>query len=131
VFKEYLLKPLGDELGYLTAIESGETIPIDIKRVYFMFGNADSIVRGNHAHQKSRRFAVCITGSCRITFKDGKSTETVKLDNYLKCVSLEPMIWQELSEFSSDCVILVLANDHFDESDYIRDYEEFLRLINL
>tara|TARA_B000000557_G_C20598130_1_gene368495 strand:- start:155 stop:550 length:396 start_codon:yes stop_codon:yes gene_type:complete len=129
MFTEYLLKPLGDERGYLAAIESLDTIPIDIKRVYYMFGSAKGIVRGQHAHRKLRRFAVCITGSCKISFNDGKSSKSIVLDNHLKCVSLEPMIWQELSDFSSDCVVLVLADAHYDESDYIRDYDEFLRLI--
>tara|TARA_B110000238_G_C15962464_1_gene368043 strand:+ start:395 stop:790 length:396 start_codon:yes stop_codon:yes gene_type:complete len=126
---EYLLKPLGDERGYLAAIESGVTIPIDVKRIYYMFGTAEGIVRGRHAHRKLRQFAVCITGSCNVTLDDGDTTEIIKLDNHLKCISLDSMIWHEMSEFSSDCVLLVLADDHYDESDYIRDYEEFLELV--
>jgi dTDP-4-dehydrorhamnose 3,5-epimerase-like enzyme len=94
-----------------------------------MFGSAKDIVRGQHAHHTLRSFAVCITGSCKISFNDGKSSKSIVLDNHLKCVSLEPMIWHDLSDFSSDCVVLVLADAHYDESDYIRDYDEFLRLI--
>ena len=127
---EYKLKPLGDERGYLASIESELTIPIDVKRIYYMFGTSEGIVRGKHAHRKLRQVAVCITGSCNILLDDGYTTEVVKLDDHLKCVLLEEMVWHEMSEFSKDCVLLVLADAYYDESDYIRDYEEFRELVS-
>ena len=128
MYTEYLLKSLGDKRGYLAAIESRATIPIDIKRVYYMFGTAEGVARGKHAHRKLRQVAVCIKGSCNVTLDDGETTETIHLDNHLKCISLDPMIWHEMNEFSKECVLLLLADGHYDEQDYIRDYEEFLEL---
>lgn len=129
MYTEYLLKSLGDKRGYLVAIEAKDTIPFDIKRVYYIFETEKGVARGKHAHRKLRQVAVCVKGSCNVTLDDGETSKTIHLDNHLKCISLEPMIWHEMNEFSKDCVLLVLADAHYDELDYIRDYEEFLELV--
>lgn len=120
---------LGDERGSLVALEAGRTIPFAIKRVYYIFGTQQNVARGFHAHHNLKQVAVCITGRCRMVLDDGKSREEVWLDAPTKGVSIGDLIWREMHDFSEDCVLLVLASEHYDEDDYIRNYEEFLRTV--
>lgn len=117
---------LGDERGALVAIEGNELVPFDIKRVYYIFGTEQGVSRGFHAHKELKQVAVCITGRCRMLLDNGVKKENVWLDSSSKGVLIEEMIWHEMHEFSSDCVLLVLASGHYDELDYIRKYDEFL-----
>lgn len=124
------LPPLGDERGSLVALEAGNTVPFDIKRVYYIFGTKEGVSRGFHAHKQLKQVAVCVTGKCRITLDDGRNKEEAWLDSPTKGLLIGDLIWREMHDFSEDCVLLVLASEHYDESDYIRDYDEFLRNIN-
>lgn len=117
---------LGDERGALVALESNNNIPFDIKRVYYIFGTQQGIARGFHAHKQLKQVAVCITGKCSMLLDNGIIKEVVLLDSATKGVLIESMVWHEMHEFSDDCVLLVLADDHYDESDYIRNYKEFM-----
>lgn len=119
--------PLGDQRGSLVALEAEKTIPFPIKRVYYLFGTQPGVARGFHAHHKLQQVAVCVTGKCRMVLDDGKTREEVWLDSSLKGVALPAMVWHEMHDFSPDCVLLVLASEHYDETDYIREYSEFLR----
>jgi dTDP-4-dehydrorhamnose 3,5-epimerase-like enzyme len=121
--------PLGDERGGLVALESNINIPFGIKRVYYIFGTEQGVARGFHAHKQLKQVAVCITGKCRMLLDDGKTKESVWLDAATKGVLIEDMVWREMHDFSDDCVLLVLASEHYDESDYIRDYDEFLKKV--
>ena len=116
---------LGDERGSLVALEANKKIPFDIKRVYYIFGTQQGIARGFHAHKQLNQVAVCITGRCRMLLDNGTKKECVWLDSASKGVIIEEMIWHEMHEFSDDCVLLVLADEHYDEADYIRDYKNF------
>ena len=120
--------PLGDERGSLVAIGGIKDVPFDIKRVYYIFGTEQGVSRGFHAHKELKQVAVCITGSCRMLLDNGEKKESVLLDSATKGVLIDTMIWHEIHEFSDDCVLLVLASDHYDESDYIRHYEEFKKI---
>lgn len=122
--------PLGDERGSLVALEAAKTVPFDIQRVYYLFGTQPGVARGFHAHKKLQQVAVCVTGKCRMVLDDGKTREEVWLDSSLKGVALPPMIWHEMHDFSPDCVLLVLASEHYDEMDYIRNYDDFLRMVH-
>lgn len=121
--------PLGDSRGSLVALEGGKTIPFDIQRVYYLFGTQAGIARGFHAHKKLQQVAVCVTGHCRMVLDDGEKREEVRLDSPTSGLLIGNMVWREMHDFSPDCVLLVLASEHYDESDYIRDYENFIRLI--
>ena len=121
---------LGDDLGSLVALEGGKTVPFVIQRVYYLFGTQLGVSRGFHAHHKLQQVAVCVTGRCRMLLDDGQKREEVWLDSSTKGISLPPMVWHEMHEFSSDCVLLVLASEHYDEKDYIRNYEDFVKLVN-
>ncbi|MBU2249589.1 MAG: FdtA/QdtA family cupin domain-containing protein [Gammaproteobacteria bacterium] len=118
--------PLGDDRGSLVALESQQSIPFDIKRVYYIFGTQRGVARGFHAHKQLKQVAVCVTGRCRMVLDDGNQREEVWLDSATKGILIEDMVWREMHDFSEDCVLLVLASEHYDESDYIRDYVEFI-----
>ncbi|WP_270693394.1 MULTISPECIES: sugar 3,4-ketoisomerase [unclassified Aeromonas] len=121
---------LGDERGQLVAIEGNRYIPFDIKRVYYLFGTKPGVARGFHAHKKLKQLAVCIKGSCRFVMDDGNNKEEVILSTPDKGLLIDAMQWHEMYDFSDDCVLMVLADQIYDESDYIRDYGEFKCLVN-
>lgn len=114
-----------DERGSLCSLESNKNIPFDIKRVYYIFGTKPGVSRGFHAHRNLQQVAVCITGSCRFILDDGESTESIILDEPLKGILIESLVWREIYDFTPDCVLMVLASDHYHEKDYIRKYEIF------
>ena len=117
---------LGDERGSLVALEGAKTVPFEIKRVYYIFGTQPGVARGFHAHKKLRQVAVCVTGKCRMVLDDGEKREEAWLDSPNKGLVINEMVWREMHDFSSDCVLLVLASEHYDESDYIRLYSNFV-----
>ena len=119
--------PLGDDRGSLVALEGNKTVPFDIKRVYYIFGTQPGVARGFHAHKALKQVAVCVTGECRILLDNGIEKASVWLDSPTKGMVIREMVWREMHDFSPDCVLLVLASEHYDESDYIRDYESFLK----
>jgi dTDP-4-dehydrorhamnose 3,5-epimerase-like enzyme len=121
--------PLGDERGSLVALETVKNIPFEIKRVYYIFGTAPGVARGFHAHKKLKQVAVCIAGKCRMVLKDGHQTDDAWLDSPSRGLFIGNMIWREMYDFTPDCVLLVLASEHYDESDYIRQFADFLNEI--
>lgn len=130
LIKSISFKPLGDERGSLVALEGNKSVPFDIKRVYYIFGTKEGVSRGFHAHQNLKQVAVCVTGSCRFVLDNGKQREEVVLDKSTTGLLIEDLTWREMHDFSPDCVLMVLASEYYDESDYIRDYEEFLKIVN-
>nr|QOS19602.1 TDP-4-oxo-6-deoxy-alpha-D-glucose-3,4-oxoisomerase [Vibrio parahaemolyticus] len=121
---------IGDERGSLVALEANKLIPFDIKRVYYLFGMQSDLPRGFHAHKALVQVAVCLKGSCDILMDNGQEQEIVKLNSPSQGLVIDVMQWHEMSNFSEDCVLLVLASDVYDESDYVRDYSDFLREVN-
>jgi len=119
---------VGDERGFLVALEENKNIPFSIKRVYFMTGMNPDTPRGFHAHKKLEQVAICVAGKCRFVLDDGFRKESCELNEINKGLYIGDMVWREMHDFSEDCVLLVLASEHFDEADYIRDYEEFLTI---
>lgn len=120
---------LGDKRGSLVALEAQRSIPFDIKRVYYIFGTQPQVARGFHAHKALKQVAVCVTGKCRMVLDDGKSREEAWMDSPARGVPVNDMVWHEMHDFSADCVLLVLASEYYDESDYIREYENFLKAV--
>ena len=117
---------LGDERGSLVALEGAKTVPFEVKRVYYIFGTQPGVARGFHAHRNLRQIAVCVTGKCRMVLDDGEKREEAWLDSPNKGLVINEMVWHEMHDFSSDCVLLVLASEHYDEGDYIRLYSNFV-----
>lgn len=120
---------LGDERGSLVALEAEKSVPFAIKRVYYIFGTKTGESRGFHAHKKLQQVAICITGSCRIILDDGQQRSEALLNSPNKGIVIGDLIWREMHDFSKDCILLVLASEHYDESDYIRDYNEFQEIL--
>lgn len=114
-----------DARGTLVPMEAGQDVPFAIERVYAIVRPVAGWVRGAHAHRRLRQVIVCLAGSCRITLDDGRETATAMLDEPARGLLLEPMVWHELEGFSEDCVLLVLADSHYDPADYISDGKEF------
>lgn len=119
-------KTLGDERGSLISLEENKNIPFDIKRVYYIYETDIKVRRGFHAHKKLKQVAICVNGSCKFLLDDGKKKENILLDSPEKGLVIEDMIWHEMYDFSEDCVLMVLADNFYDENDYIRDYQEFI-----
>ena len=120
--------PLGDERGSLVALEAHKTVPFDVKRVYYIFGTQAGVSRGFHAHRDLQQVAVCVTGKCRMVLDDGHQRGEVWLDSPTKGLLIGNLVWREMHDFSPDCVLLVLASEHYDEKDYIRSYDDFKQL---
>jgi dTDP-4-dehydrorhamnose 3,5-epimerase-like enzyme len=122
-------KTLGDDRGSLIAIEEGYNTPFEIKRVYYIFDTKSGVERGFHAHINLKQLAITVKGSCTFVLDNGTAREEIKLDNPNQGLLIEGLIWREMKNFSPDCVLVVLASEHYDESDYIRDYDEFLKVV--
>lgn len=122
------LRVHGDERGSLVAIESGAGAPFTIARVYYLYGTVAGVPRGLHAHRRLRQLAVAVSGSCTMLLDDGVESVSVRLDDPATALLLEPMVWHEMSDFSADSVLMVLADAVYDEADYIRDRGEFAAL---
>lgn len=120
---------LGDERGSLISLETNKEIPFDIKRVYYIYSTEADVARGFHAHKELKQVAVCLAGKCRMILDDGKKREELWLDSPCKGLLIGDLVWREMHDFSDDCVLLVLASEHYDEADYIREYNTFLEAI--
>lgn len=123
------LNSLGDERGQLSVLESKKNIPFTIKRVYYLTNMKHDIPRGFHAHKELEQVAVCVAGKCRMLLDNGQERECVWLDAPNKAIRIESMVWHEMHDFSEDCVLLVLASELYDESDYIRTYSDFIEMV--
>lgn len=123
-------KTLGDNRGSLIAIEEGYNAPFSIKRFYYIFDTKKGVERGFHAHLNLKQIAIAVKGSCTFVLDDGKTKKEVKLTNPNQGLFIEGLIWREMKDFSEDCILTVLASEHYDENDYIRDYDKFLEEVN-
>lgn len=126
---KYVFQPHGDSRGQLIALEEMRDIPFTIKRVYYMYETSEGVIRGNHAHKKLEQILVCIHGSCKICLDDGKEKKIVLLEKPYEGLYVTSNMWREMYDFSPDAVLLVLASELYDESDYIRNYDDFLKYI--
>ncbi|MGY3886193.1 sugar 3,4-ketoisomerase [Aeromonas aquatica] len=124
------LQTHGDARGSLIALEEGENIPFPVKRVYYLFNTKDGVRRGFHAHKTLKQVAIVVRGSCRFVLDDGRERVEVLLDNPAQGLLIESFMWREMYDFSEDCVLMVLADQLYDESDYIRDYAQFIEAAN-
>lgn len=119
----------GDSRGQLVAIEECKDIPFDIKRVYYMFDTTPGVIRGKHAHKSLEQVLICTSGSCKVLLDDGKDKEVIELNKPYEGLYISNAIWREMYGFSSDAVLMVLASDFYNESDYIRNYDDFLKYV--
>ena len=125
--KEIQFQQHGDERGKLIALESlSEAVPFDVKRVYYIFDTTPGTVRGKHAHRHLKQVLICVSGACTIECEmpDGSKSEH-RLDWPNRGLLIEGFVWRNMKDFSKDAVLLVLASEHYDEGDYVRDYDTF------
>ncbi|MBM4231352.1 MAG: WxcM-like domain-containing protein [Gammaproteobacteria bacterium] len=117
---------ISDARGNLSFVEGGGHIPFDIKRVYYLYDVPGGSDRGSHAHKALHQFIVAMSGSFDVVLDDGHQRSTFHLNRSYFGLYVCPMIWRYLDNFSSGAVCMVLASARYDESDYIRDYQQFL-----
>lgn len=123
------LKKMSDPKGNLTPIEGGTDVPFEIQRVYYTYDIPGGETRGGHAHVHLQEFIVAASGSFDVALDDGKDRASFFLNRSYYGLYVPPMVWRELGNFSSGSVCLVLASAHYDETDYIRDYDDFVRAV--
>lgn len=119
---------IGDDRGSLVSLEQNENVPFDVKRVYYIFDTASGVSRGYHAHKNLEQILICVSGSCRVVLDDGVERKSLTLNTPSKGLYIGNYLWREMHDFSDNCVLMVLASEKYDESDYIRSYEDFLSL---
>ena len=130
LYRKLIFPDLGDERGKLVVAEGdGIDIPFEIKRVFYIYGSDDSVVRGQHANRESEFVLINVAGSSKVMITDGDNKDIVELNRPMEGVYLPKMVWKEMYDFSPDSVLLVLASTHYDGSEYIRDYDEYLKII--
>lgn len=130
---EYLKKSFRtnkNQTGSLSFLEGEHDLPFAIKRVYYIYNVIGNARRGFHAHKHLKQYLICVNGSCEVLLDDGQEQETVLLNIPNEGLYVGPRMWHEMYNFSDDAVLLVLASDYYDESDYIRDYQEFKNFVH-
>jgi len=120
------LPKITDARGNLSFIESGRHIPFAMKRVFYLYDVPGGADRGAHAHRALAQFIVAMSGSFDVVLDDGRDKKRFHLNRSYYGLYICPMIWSYLDNFSTGAVCIVLASDYYDESDYIRNYDQFL-----
>ncbi len=127
---KYVFQPHGDDRGQLIALEEYKDIPFEIKRVYYMYDTGTNITRGYHAHKNLQQILVCVHGTCKVLLDNGSEKKVVPLEKPYEGLYIPGNVWREMYDFSADAVLLVLASELYNEDDYIRNYDEFLKYVN-
>lgn len=117
-----------DRRGNLSVVENGIHVPFDMKRAFFIYDVPGGESRAGHAHYTLYQFIIAVSGSFTVHLDDGKDKESILLNKPYEGLLVMPGTWSHLVDFSSGAVALVLASDFYDESDYVRDYDEFIKL---
>lgn len=120
---------LGDDRGHLVVVEGGKDIPFEISRIFYIYGSDNDVVRGQHANRDSEFILINVSGKSKVKIDYGNSQEIIELNEPHMGVYIPKMIWKEMYDFSEDSVLLVLSNFKYNPDEYIRDYSEYLKLI--
>lgn len=123
------LSVIGDTRGALVAIENDEKLPFLVKRIYYMYRTSPDVVRGLHAHKNLEQILITLNGSVEVSVESAEGKNSFRLESPNVGLHISGLVWRELMNFSPDAVVLVLASEHYDEDDYIRDYKEFKALL--
>lgn len=125
-FKEH-----GDERGYLVVVEGERDLPFKIQRLFYIYGSDPDVVRGEHANRNSQFVLINVAGTSKIRVKDGLGNEIIFcLNRPHTGIYLPSMVWKDMYDFSKDAVLLCISSEHYDEKEYIRDYNEFVREVS-
>lgn len=127
--KKYYFPPHGDDRGQLVAIEAMKDLPFAVKRVYYIYDTLPGVRRGFHAHRNLQQILLCVNGSCKIHLDNGTDTAEVTLDQPNVGLYIANDMWREMYDFTPGAVLLVLASEYYDEADYIRNYDDFIKMV--
>ena len=116
---------LGDERGKLVVVEGNMDIPFEIKRVFYIYGSDNEVVRGQHANRESEFVLINVGGTSKVRIDNGHSEAVIELNKPMMGLYIPTMVWKDMYEFSEDSILLVLASTHYNGQEYIRDYEEY------
>lgn len=119
----------GDDRGQLVAIEAMKDLPFEVRRVYYIYDTLPGVRRGFHAHRNLQQILICVSGNCKIHLDNGTETAEVLLDKPNEGLYISNDMWREMYDFSDGAVLLVLASEYYDEKDYIRNYENFIEMV--
>lgn len=120
----------GDERGRLVVVEGMQDIPFDIKRIFYIYDSNTEVIRGQHANRKTEFVLINIAGKSKVKVKDGRGNEAVySLDRPHTGIYLPRMVWKDMYDFSEDSILICLASEHYDPTEYIRDYDEYVKEI--
>lgn len=117
----------GDTRGKLVSLESMRNIPFEFKRMYYMFDTLPNEARGFHAHKELEQLIIVMDGACKFILDDGKNREEVLLNRPDVALYIGKNMWREMHDFSYGCKLVVLASEYYNENEYIRNYDDFLR----
>lgn len=123
------LPKITDHRGNLTFVEGGNHIPFEIRRVYYLYDVPGGASRAAHGHRALHQLMISMSGAFDVTLDDGHEKKTYHMNRSYYGLYIPPMMWRDLDNFSTGSVCMVLASDYFDEGDYFRDYQEFLKAV--
>lgn len=119
------LKRIDNNHGSLVPVEIMQDVPFDVRRLYYIFGVESGARRGFHSHRKLKQVLICVHGCVTIQVRTPENSDEIVLDDPTKALYIGPMVWREMYDFSPNATLLVLASEHYKESDYIRDYAQY------
>lgn len=122
-------KQMGDDRGHLVVVEGGKDIPFEIARVFYIYGSDTNVVRGKHANRRSEFVLINVSGTSKVKIDNGYNTEIFELNEPHTGIYIPKMIWKDMYDFSSDSVLLVLSNEKYEPSEYIKDYDEYVSIM--
>ena len=120
----------GDERGHLVIVEGQKDIPFEIKRVFYIYGSDKDVIRGRHANYNSEFVLINVSGTSKVKVDDGKNQKIFSLDRPHMGIYIPKLVWKDMYDFSEDSVLLCLSSEHYDADEYIRDYDEYVKIIN-
>ena len=121
----------GDDRGHLVIVEGARDIPFDIKRIFYIYGSDKDVIRGQHANRRSEFVLINVAGTSKVRVRDGQGNEAVySLNRPHTGIYLPKMVWKDMFDFSEDSVLLCLSSEYYDAEEYIRDYDEFVKIVN-
>ena len=130
MFQVLQFKDFGDERGNLVVIEgSGKDLPFTIEWVFDIYGSDSTVIRGNHATLNSEFVMINVAGKSKVKVDNGTESEIIELDRPMMGLYLSKMLWKEMYDFSPDSILLVMSSEHYDEAEYIRDYDRYLEIM--
>lgn len=120
----------GDERGHLVIVEGNQDIPFAIKRVFYIYGSDKDVIRGRHANYNTEFVLINVAGTSKVRVDDGSRQKVFDLNRPHIGIYLPKLVWKDMYDFSPDSVLLCLASEHYDANEYIRDYDEYLKVVN-